>query len=296
MTHRLRSTLRKAVKEQDQYCPPQRRCATQWWPAPRHPVTWGDDAEHPVEGPLEAPHWAPGHHPENQEGLLPLHGVLRHQAAHEEQWSHPHGRVPQGSLPDHPSGRQVHRRSKGKALEGANKGEGVSMYKGLQWSLSVRPSVCLCVHMEFPHGKKHQKQHHVPYYLSIVFLLSLKYAFGIISMFFTLVRCSIILLTLFLTYLHPCFLPYVQIYWISIRLLVSQEKCPIWLVLFILKFGIFAFFFILYCTLFEFIKVYSKCPKCHTRFFSFCLILLVSTAWKRLSCQVSHFFLTVPIP
>ncbi len=59
---------------------------------------------------------------------------------------------------------------------------------------------------------KHQKQHYVPYYLSIVFILSLKYAFGIISMFFTLVRCSIILSRLFLTYLHPCFLPYVRIH------------------------------------------------------------------------------------
>jgi hypothetical protein len=60
--------------------------------------------------------------------------------------------------------------------------------------------------------KRHQKQHYVPYYLSIVFFLSLKYAFGIISMFFTLVRGSIILSRLFFTYLHPCFLPYVQIY------------------------------------------------------------------------------------
>jgi hypothetical protein len=92
----------------------------------------------------------------------------------------------------------------------------------------------------------HQKQHYVPYYLSIVFFLSLKYAFGIISMFFTLVRCSIIFPMLFLTYLHPFFLPYVQIYRISIRLLMSQEKCPIWQVLFIIKFGTFAFF--LYCT------------------------------------------------
>jgi hypothetical protein len=123
----------------------------------------------------------------------------------------------------------------------------------------------------------HQKQHYVPYHLSIVFLLSLKHAFGVISMFFTLVRCSIILSRLFLTYLHPCFLPYVRIYQISIRLLMSHEKCPIWQVLFILKFGTFTFFFVLYFTLFKFIMVYSKCPKCHTRFFSFCLILLVST-------------------
>jgi hypothetical protein len=91
----------------------------------------------------------------------------------------------------------------------------------------------------------HQKQHYVPYYLSIVFFLSLKYAFGIISTFFTF---FIILSRLFLTYLHPCFLPYVRIYQISIRLLMSHEKCPIWQVLFIIKFGTFEFFS--YCTVF----------------------------------------------
>jgi hypothetical protein len=68
-------------------------------------VTWGDDAEHPMEGPQEALQQASGHRPENQEGLLPLHGVLQHHAAHEEKWSHHHGRVPQGSPPVHPSGR-----------------------------------------------------------------------------------------------------------------------------------------------------------------------------------------------
>ncbi len=135
----------------------------------------------------------------------------------------------------------------------------------------------------------HQKQHYVPFYLSIVLFLSLKYAFGITSMFFTLVRCSIILLRLFLTYLHPCFLPYVQIYQISVRLLMSHKKCPIWQVLFILNLGLLHFF-VLYCTFFKFIMVYSKCPKCHTRFFPFCLILLVSTVLKSLSCQVYHFF------
>jgi hypothetical protein len=43
--------------------------------------------------------------------------------------------------------------------------------------------------------------------------------------------------------LHPCFLPYVQIYFISVRLLMSHKKCPIWQVLFIIKFGTYAFFF-----------------------------------------------------
>ncbi len=99
--------------------------------------------------------------------------------------------------------------------------------------------------------------------------LSLKYAFGIISMFFTLVRCSIILSRLFLTYLHPCFLPYVQNYQILVRLLMSHEKCPIWQVLFIIKFGTFAFFFVLYCTLFKLILFYSKRPKNVTPVFLF---------------------------
>jgi hypothetical protein len=53
----------------------------------------------------------------------------------------------------------------------------------------------------------HQKQHYVPYYLSIVLILSLKYAFGIISMFFTLVRHSIVLLMFLLTYcIHVSYL------------------------------------------------------------------------------------------
>jgi hypothetical protein len=121
-----------------------------------------------------------------------------------------------------------------------------------------------------------QKQHYVPYYLSIVFFIS-QICFRDHKYVFTLVRCSIILSRLFLTYLHPCSLPYVQIYQIFVRLLMSHEKCPIWQVLFVLKFGTFNFFFVLYCTLFKFIMVYSKCPKCHTHFFPFCLILLVST-------------------
>ncbi len=59
----------------------------------------------------------------------------------------------------------------------------------------------------------------------------------------------------------------------------------------------FCIFFVLYCTLFKFIVVYSKCPKCHTCFFSFCLILLVSTVWKSLSCPFSHFvFLPYQFP
>ncbi len=126
--------------------------------------------------------------------------------------------------------------------------------------------------------------------------LSLKYAFGIISMFFTLVRCSIILSRLFLTYLHPCFLPYVQIYWISVRLLMSHEKCPIWQVLFIIKFGTFTFFFVLYCILFNFIMFYSKCLKCHTCFFVFVYYFLYQPSEKGFLVNFLLFFLTVTIP
>ncbi len=123
----------------------------------------------------------------------------------------------------------------------------------------------------------------------VLFFLFLKYAFGIISMFFTLVRCSIILSRLFLTYLHPCFLPYVQIYQISIHLLMSHENCPIRQVLFIIKFGTFAFFCIVLYSL-QVHNVLLQMFKMSHPFFPFCLILLVLTVWKSLSCQVSHFF------
>ncbi len=98
--------------------------------------------------------------------------------------------------------------------------------------------------------------------------LSLKYAFGIISMFFTLVRCPIILSRLFLSYLHPCFLPYVQIYWISVRLLMSHKKCPIWQVLFIIKFGTLAFFCIVLYSL-QVCYVLLQMSKMSHPFFSF---------------------------
>ncbi len=120
-----------------------------------------------------------------------------------------------------------------------------------------------------PRAMAHQKQHYVPYYLSIVFFPSLKYAFGFISMFFTLVRCSIILSRLFLTYLHPCFLPYVQIYQISVPLLMSYKKMSHMASLVYYKIWDFRIFFVLYCILVKFIMFYSKCPKCHTHFFLF---------------------------
>jgi hypothetical protein len=57
----------------------------------------------------------------------------------------------------------------------------------------------------------HQKQHYVPYYLSIVFFISQicfwdhKYVFHLGKVFYHLVE-------VILTFLHPSFLPYVQIY------------------------------------------------------------------------------------
>jgi hypothetical protein len=145
-------------------------------------------------------------------------------------------------------------------------------------------------------GEEHQTQHYVPYYLSIVFVLSLNYAIGIISMFFPLVRCSIILSRLFLTYLHPCFLPYVQIYQISVRLLMSHEKCPIWQVLFILKFGTFAFYF---CIVLYFLQVHNgllQVSKMSHPFFSFLSNTSCINRLKK-SCRVSHFiFLPYQFP
>ncbi len=63
-----------------------------------------------------------------------------------------------------------------------------------------------------------------------------KYVFHLSKVFYHLVKVILILL-------HPCFLPFFWIYWISVWLLMSHEKCPIWKVLFILKFGTFAIFF-----------------------------------------------------
>ncbi len=140
----------------------------------------------------------------------------------------------------------------------------------------------------------HQKQHYVPYYLSIVFILSLKYAFGVISMFFTLVRCSIILLRLFLTYLHPCFLPYVQIYQISVRILMFHQKCPIWQVLFIMKFGTFAFFCIVLYSL-QVHNVQLQMSKMSHPFFSFLSNTSCINHLKK-SFLSSFYFLIVPIP
>ncbi len=130
-----------------------------------------------------------------------------------------------------------------------------------------------------------------------MFFLSLKYAFGIISMFFTLVRCSIILLRLFLTYLHPCFLPYVQIYQISVRHLMSHEKCPIWQVLFIIKLGTFTFFFRIVLYSLQVHNVLLQMSKMSHPFFLFLSnTSCINHLKKSFLSSFSFTFLTVPIP
>ena len=86
------------------------------------------------------------------------------------------------------------------------------------------------------------------------------------------------------------FLTLCPIYQISVHLLMSHEKCPIWQVLFIIKFGTFALFFCIVLYSLQVHNVLLQMSKMSHPFFPFCLILLVSTVWKSLSCQVSHFF------
>jgi hypothetical protein len=76
-------------------------------------------------------------------------------------------------------------------------------------------------------ASQHQKQHYVPYYLSIVLTLSIKYAFWDHKYVFHLGKVFYCLVDVSFNLLHPC-LPYVQIYCISERLLMSHKKCPIW--------------------------------------------------------------------
>ncbi len=134
------------------------------------------------------------------------------------------------------------------------------------------------------HCGTHQKQHYVPYYLSIVLILSIKYAFGIISMFFTLVRCSIVLLVFLLTYcihvsyLMSKFIAFLNIFSCPTRNVSYGKSWLLW------NSGLLHFF-VWYRILFKYIMFDSKCPKCHSCFF---LIFLVSTIWQSLSCRVSQ--------
>jgi hypothetical protein len=69
-----------------------------------------------------------------------------------------------------------------------------------QWRIGSSLVAAVAVWQWWQWRRWHQKQHYVPYYLSIVLILSIKYTFEIISMFFTLVRCSIVLLMFLLTF------------------------------------------------------------------------------------------------
>ncbi len=121
-------------------------------------------------------------------------------------------------------------------------------------------------------------------------VLSIKYAFGIISMFFTLVRCSIVLLMFLLTYcihvsyLMSKFIAFLNVFSCPTRNVPYGKSCLLW------NLGLSHFFFVWYRILFKYIMFDSKCPKWHSRFFSFFQIFLVSTIWQSLSCQVSQFF------
>jgi hypothetical protein len=93
---------------------------------------------------------------------------------------------------------------------------------------------CMCILPGPPKKCTHQKQHYATYYLSIVLILSIKYAFGIISMFFTLVRCSIVLLMFLLTYcihvsyLMSKFIAFLNIFSCPTRNVPYGKSCLLW--------------------------------------------------------------------
>jgi hypothetical protein len=71
------------------------------------------------------------------------------------------------------------------------------------------------------------------FFISQICFWDHKYVFHLGKVFIHLVQVILNLVAL----------PHVQIYQIIVRLLMSHEKCPIWQVLFIIKFVTFAFFF-----------------------------------------------------
>ena len=92
-------------------------------------------------------------------------------------------------------------------------------------------------------------------------------------------------------------LPYVQIYQISVRLLMSHDKCPIWQVLFILKFGTFAFFFRIVLYSLQVHNGLLQMSKMSHPFFSrLSNTSCINRLKKSFLSSFSFFFLTVPIP
>ena len=129
------------------------------------------------------------------------------------------------------------------------------------------------------------------FFISQIYFCDHKYVFHLGKVFYHLVQ--VILNLVASMFLALC----TNLSNFRVRLLMSHEKCPTWQVLFILKFGTFTFFFVLYHIFFKFIMFYSKCLKCHSRFFpvlsnTFCINHLK----KSLFSSFSFFFLTVPIP
>ncbi len=146
-------------------------------------------------------------------------------------------------------------------------------------------------------NRHHQKQHFVPYYLSIVLILSLKYAFGIISMFFTLVRCSIILLRFILTYcIHVAYLMSkfsAFLYVIS----CSTKNVPYGKSFLLQNLGLLHLFFVWYRILFKFIMFDSKCPKMSPPFFCFLSnTSCINHLKKSFLSSFSFFFLLYQFP
>ncbi len=140
----------------------------------------------------------------------------------------------------------------------------------------------------------HQKQHYVPYYLSIVLILSLKQCFWDHKYVFHLGKVFYHLVEVTFNLLHPCFLPYVQIYRISVRLLMSYKKCPIWQVLFIMKFGTFAFFcMVSYSLQVHYVRLQMS-EMSHPFFLS--NTSCIDRLKKSFLSSFLFFFLIVPIP
>ncbi len=142
----------------------------------------------------------------------------------------------------------------------------------------------------------HQKQHYVPYYLSIVFYFisqicfwDHKYVFHLGKVFYHLVRVIFNLsASMFLT-LCPNLSNFCSSSHVPREMshMASLVYSKIW---------DFQFFFVLYCTLFKFIMVYSKSKMSHP-FFSFLSnTSCINRLKKSFLSSFSIFFLTVPIP
>ncbi len=143
---------------------------------------------------------------------------------------------------------------------------------------------------------RHQKQHYVPYYLSIVLILSIKDVFGIISMFFTLVRCSIVLLMFLLTYcihvsyLMSKFIAFLNIFSCPTRNVPYGKTCLLW------NLGLSHFFFRIVLYSLQVHNVRLQMFEMSLSFFSFLSNLsCINHLTKSFLSSFSTFFLILPI-